>query len=244
MVTRHWIALLVLAPRLCTAGPPYVTDDPEPTDKGHYEIYLFSEASGGRAGVEGSYGIDFNYGAGENLQLTAALPIAFARPTGEPSAHGIGNIELAAKYRFVHGGESGGWDIAFFPRVFLPASSDRVGEKHASLLLPLWFGRKLGEDWSTYGGGGCVLNRGGDSRDFCLAGWVLTHQILPKLEIGAEIVHHSADSRDGRAATQVGAGLKYDISDSLHVLAYAGPSLQNIADNGRYNWYTSVLFTF
>ena len=235
---------LMLLPAAALAGPPYVTDDPEPTDKGHYEVYLFDEASGGRDGVSGSYGIDFNYGAGENLQLTAAIPIVYERPTGERSSSGLGNIELAAKYRFVHNGESGGWDVAFFPRLFLPASSERVGEKHASLLLPLWFQHEWEKDWATFGGGGCVINRGGDSRDFCIAGWALTWQALPKLQLGAELVHQGADSRDGHASTQFGAGMKYDINDSLHLLAYAGPSLQNISETGRYAWYASVLLTF
>jgi len=40
--------LLVLALSVATAppsiaGPPYVTDDPEPTDTGHWENYLFTE---------------------------------------------------------------------------------------------------------------------------------------------------------------------------------------------------------
>jgi len=243
-VTRIYILLLALMPVVAMAGPPYITDDPEPTDYRHYEIYLFSQAGGGRQGVDGAYGVDFNYGATESLQLTAVLPIAFERPAAGKNARGLGNIELAAKYRFAHNAEDGGWDAAFFPRVLLPASSDKVGEKHASLLLPLWFQHDLQKDWSTFGGGGCVIDRGDDAKDFCMAGWALTHQFLPNLQVGAELVHQTADSKDGRASTQVGAGVKYDFNDTLHLLAYAGPSLQNIAANDRYTWYTSLLFTF
>src|ERR1700729_811796 len=45
------------------AGPPYVTDDPEPTDTGHFENYLYIEgthAAGAMAGP--SAGIEINYG--------------------------------------------------------------------------------------------------------------------------------------------------------------------------------------
>jgi hypothetical protein len=35
-------AALLSLPAL--AGPPYITDDPEPTDTGHYEIYFFRRA--------------------------------------------------------------------------------------------------------------------------------------------------------------------------------------------------------
>lgn len=244
-LTRIYILLLAFAPIVAMAGPPYITDDPEPTDYRHFEIYLFLQDGGGRDGIDGAYGVDFNYGATESLQLTAVLPIGFERPKAGPSARGLGNIELAAKYRFMHNSESsGGWDAAFFPRLFLPASSDRVGEKHASLLLPVWFQHDLQKDWSTFGGAGCVINRGGDSKDFCTAGWALTHQLLPNLQLGVELVHQTADSKDGRASTQFGAGMKYDLNDTLHVLAYAGPTLQNISANDRYTWYTSLLFTF
>ena len=34
-------AVLLLAPPAAWAGPPYVTDDPQPTDVGHWEIYNF-----------------------------------------------------------------------------------------------------------------------------------------------------------------------------------------------------------
>lgn len=223
------------------AGPPYVTDDPEPTDYQHYEIYVFSSGSHASDDVSGASGIDFNYGAGHDLQLTAALPFAYDGPRGGERATGIGNIELAAKYRFVHK-EDAGWDIAVFPRLFLPSSSTRVGEKHFSLLLPIWLGTDW-DKWSTFGGGGCQINRGGDSKDFCMAGWALTRQVTENLQLGAEIVHQSADTKGGDSSTQVGAGLRYDLSDRYHVLGYVGPSIQN-AGNDDYAWYTSFLFTF
>jgi hypothetical protein len=244
MITRRLAACVLLAlPAVAWAGPPYVSDDPEPTDLHHYEIYLFAQGSGGRNGAESAYGIDFNYGAGENLQLTAALPFVSARPVGEPSARGIGNIELAAKYRFAN--KSGtGWDIAVFPRLFLPSSSDTVGEKHFSLLIPVWLQHDWDDDrWSTFGGGGCVVNHGGGAQDFCLAGWAITRQVVPNLQLGVEVVHQSADVRGGHSSTQVGFGAKYDLNATLHLLAYAGPSLQNISQGERYAWYASLLIT-
>lgn len=224
------------------AGPPYVTDDPEPTDYHHFEIYLFTGGTHARGDTSGASGIDFNYGATPDLQLTAVLPIAYDSPSGGDTAIGLGNIELAAKIKFLHR-EQLGWDVAFFPRLFLPAGSSRVGERHASLLLPVWVGRDWGE-WSTFGGGGCVISRGGGSQDFCLAGWALARQVLPDLQLGAEIVHQSADTKGGHATSGVGAGLKYDLSDNYHLLAYAGPGLQNAAETNQYSWYASFLFTF
>ena len=243
----HWraapvvLAILLLATR-AIAGPPYVTDDAEPTDKGHFEIYAFATGTGARDGAEGEGGIDFNYGAAEDLQLTAVLPVALSSPDVGPSAANLGNIELAAKYKFLHQDDVG-VDVAFFPRVFLPAGSAEVGERHVSLLLPLWIGRSW-DTWSTFGGGGCVLNRGSDSQNFCQVGLAITKQLSPELQLGAEVYHQTADTRGGKASTGLGVGAIYDLNEHYHLLASAGPGIQNADEAGRYLWYAAVLFTF
>jgi hypothetical protein len=146
------VLLLCVSAAPAWAGPPYVTDDPEPTDEGHYEIYLFAGGASARDGSGGEGGIDFNYGAAPDLQLTAVLPLGWDDPKGGPSSASLGNIELAVKYKFLHQDDAG-VDVAFFPRVFLPAGSDAVGARHVSLLLPFWIARSFG-DWDTFGGGG------------------------------------------------------------------------------------------
>jgi hypothetical protein len=127
------VALVALA-RPALAGPPYVSDDPEPTDYKHFEIYTFSNGAATRGDIGGASGVDFNYGAAPDLQLTATLPIGFDRPASTNASFGLGNIELAAKYRFLHQ-DSFGLDVSVFPRVFLPSPSTNVGNPAASLLL-------------------------------------------------------------------------------------------------------------
>ncbi|HEY3916346.1 MAG TPA: hypothetical protein VGL83_01070 [Stellaceae bacterium] len=244
LTIRGLLALLAL--RLFStsalAGPPYISDDPEPTDYRHYEIYLFANGAAAPDGKSGESGIDFNYGALPDLQLTAVAPLAYNLPRGAAAEIGGGNIELAAKYRFLHQTQIG-WDVAFFPRVFLPSLSSRVGEDHPSLLLPLWM-EKDWDDWSTFGGGGCQIDRGGTSQDFCTIGWALTRQVLPELQLGMEVVHQTAAIKGGRPSTAIGGGLRYDLNDRYHLLAYFGPGLQNTAPTSQYSWYASVLFTF
>jgi hypothetical protein len=236
------LAILAIVSATARAGPPYVSDDPEPTDYQHYEIYVFTDGMNGREGTSGASGIDFNYGAAPDLQLTATVPIAYQSLAERSVAAGFGNTELAAKYRFLHQSEIG-WDVAVFPRVFLPSGSSVVGDRHSSFLLPLWLEEDW-DDWSTFGGGGCELNRGGGSKNFCQAGWVLTRQILPELQLGTEIVHQTADAVGGHPSTGIGVGLRYDVSDNFHLLGYAAPGLQNAAQTARWSWYASVLFTF
>jgi hypothetical protein len=224
------------------AGPPYLTDDPEPTDYKHFEIYTFNSGTVTRDDTGGATGIDFNYGGAPNLQLTATVPLAYDAPAGGPLVGGLGNIELAAKYRFLTQ-QNFGLDVAVFPRVFLPSAASNVGEQHASYLLPIWMEKDWGP-WSAFGGGGCEVNRGGDSRDFCLAGLVVTRQIVDNLQMGLELFHQSADTRGGDATTSLGVGLRYDVNDHYHLLGYVGRGIQNADATDRFNWYTSILFTF
>ena len=235
-VAVAWLSLSALA----FAGPPFLSDDPKPTDFEHYEIYLFANATFASQEKEGAAGIDFNYGATPDLQLTAVLPMAYELSTHEGSRAGVGNIELAAKFRVLHQ-ESVGWDVAIFPRVFLKSPSD-LGEQHAALLIPIWVG-KDGENWSTFGGGGCELNHSGASLNFCLAGWAFTWRAAEALQIGAEVFHQGPDTKGGRASTILGAGATYDISENLHLLGYAGFGLQNTSETGRATAYVSMLFT-
>lgn len=223
------------------AGPPFLADDPQPTDLGHYETYFFTEGATSGDGREGSAGIDFNYGAADDLQLTAVLPIAWAMPDGARASRGPGNIELAAKYKFLHQGDSG-VDLAFFPRVFLPAGNGAVAERHASLLLPLWFQHSR-DTWSTFGGGGCELNRGGDSRDFCLIGLAVTKQALQNSQVGIELYHQTPDADGSRVSTDLNLGATWDLDSHLHLMGSIGTGLQNRAETERTIWYAALLWT-
>jgi len=225
-----------------TAGPPYLSDDPEPTDYRHFEIYAFSNGMATRGDTSGASGIDFNYGGAPNLQLTATIPVAYDSPASGPLVGGLGNIELAAKYRFLTQ-QNAGLDVAVFPRLFLPSGASNVGDQHASFLLPIWMEKDWGP-WSAFGGGGCEINRGGDSRDFCLTGLVVTRQIASNLQMGVEIFHQTPDTRGGEATTSLGVGVRYDLSENYHLLGYVGRGIQNADATDRFNWYTSFLFTF
>jgi hypothetical protein len=234
--------LLIAWHEAAQAGPPFVTDDPQPTDYQHYEVYFFDGGTAVSAGTSSLAGIDFNYGGLPNLQLTAVIPVEFDDPVDADSAHGVGNIQLAAKYRFVRA-EDTGWDIALFPRVFLASPSTAVGERNTSVLLPL-YAEKDWERWSTFGGGGCVINHGGDATNYCTVGWVVARKLAEHLQLGAEIYYQGAEARGGKATTGVGAGLTYDLSEHFHLMGSMGPGLQNAAASNLYTWYAALLVTY
>jgi hypothetical protein len=242
---RKWttitIAMFGLV-RPALAGPPYVSDDPEPTDYRHFEIYTFSNGTAMRGDIGGASGVDFNYGAAPDLQLTATLPAGFDHPAAGGTSIGLSNIELAAKYRFLHQG-SFGLDVSVFPRVFLPSPSKNVGNDRASLLLPVWVQKDWSGGWSAFGGGGCVIS-GRSSQNFCLTGGVVTYQMLPKLQLGVELFHQTADGNGTPTTSSVGLGARYDINDTYHLLGYVRRGFQNANETDQYSWYASVLLTF
>ena len=232
------LLLLGLSLTPAWAGPPYISDDPEPTDYQHFEIYAFGEGVVTRPGMAGESGMDFNYGGAPDLQLTAVIPLAY----DEMGHAGLGNIELAAKYKFLHQDDFG-VDVSLFPRIFLPSAAPNVGAQHAAFFLPVWAEKDF-DKWSLFGGGGCELNRAYDDRNFCQMGVVLTREVVEGLTLGGEIFHQTADVAGGKVTTSLGAGFTYDINAHYHVLAYWGPGLEHTAENGRENWYSAILFTF
>ena len=87
-----FLPLLFLAPLSLHAGPPYITDDPEPVDYRHWEIYLASMLSHDGAGWSGTLPhTEVNYGAAQNLQLHVIAPASFNHPDGETVSSGYGD---------------------------------------------------------------------------------------------------------------------------------------------------------
>jgi hypothetical protein len=239
----HAMSMLVLAAGIgpAVAGPPYQSDDPEPTDFGHFEIYSFDKGAFGRSGSSSASGLDFNYGAAPDLQLTAVVPFGYDAPSDGPSAFGPGNVELAAKYKLIHQ-DTLGLDVSVFPRVFLPSPS-QTGDPYASILVPIW----LQKDWgstSAFGGGGCQFSFHDTAKNFCLYGATVTRQVFNDLQLGVEVFHQTSDGNGAPPSTTLGIGARYDLSDHYHLLGYVARGLENVSQTGSWAWYASVLFTY
>jgi hypothetical protein len=235
------VAMLFASLKPALAGPPYVSDDPQPTDYKHFEIYAFTSGTQTIDGTSGQAGIDFNYGAAPDLQLTAVLPGGFGHPVDGPSELGLGNFQLAAKYRFLHQ-DNFGLDVSFFPRLFLPSTSAAVGDLHSSILLPLWLQKDWGA-WSVFGGGGCVISSDSGG-NHCLAGGVVTRQVTESLRLGIEVSYQSAQANGVPSSTALGLGAQYDFSDHSHLLGYINRGIQSANETDQVSWYTALLFTF
>lgn len=227
------LAALLLA-SAAYAGPPFLTDDPEPTDIGHWEIYapLF-EAEGSGEDFGGSLGAELNYGAAKNLQITVGLPAAFSHDASG-WRWAAGDLEISAKYRFYHD-EDAGLQIAFFPGVTLPTAGHGMGAGRVTALLPVWGQKDFGR-WSVFGGGGYAINPGAGNRDYWTVGVALTREVGERLLVGVEVDRRGADTVGGSASTSLGAGVIYELPGPLRLLASGGPTFDDAGGHGFHSF--------
>ncbi|MEO7551855.1 MAG: transporter [Croceibacterium sp.] len=217
-------------PVAASAGPPFLTDDPEPTDTGHWEIYApFFAAEGSGQDFGGALGAEINYGPVEDVQLTLGLSAAYAHD-GAGWRWGTGDVEASVKYRFYHD-EAAGLQIALFPGISLPTASNGLGAGRVTALLPVWAQQDLGA-WSVFGGGGYALNPGAGNRDYWTGGIALTRTFGKRLLVGFEADRQGPDTVGGRASTSLGMGAIYDLPGPLRLLASGGPTLDDGGGRG------------
>jgi hypothetical protein len=217
---------IMLAPATGYAGPPYVTDDPEPVEFRHWEFYLATQHSVTRTAASGTAPhIEVNYGALPGLQLHVIAPLAYAHPSGGPMFYGVGDIELGAKLRFI---EESAWRpmVGTFPQFEVPvgSASKGLGTGHLHVLIPLWLQKSFGP-WTTYGGGGYWLNPGEGNQDFWYVGWLIQRRLSDLATLGTEVFYTTPDQIDSEANLRFNIGLILDLTEHHHLLFSAGRSI-------------------
>jgi hypothetical protein len=202
-------ALLGLAVTLGTstvrAGPPYITDDPEPVEYRHWEVYLGTLPDHERDGWTATAPhVEINYGALPKLQLHVIAPLTYSAPTRGAAAYGYGDTELGAKYRFL---DERKWTpmIGTFPLVEVPTGSSArgLGNGATQVFVPFWLQKSFG-DWTTYGGWGVCFDR---------------------RTVGAELYHTTPEGPGAESDTRFNLGSTFDITDNHHLLFSAGRSV-------------------
>ena len=216
-IRRTAVAALALAwAAPAFAGPPYITDDPDPTELGHWEVYAFTDGIFQQGEYDGGAGLDLNYGLVADVQLTATLPLDIDSAARPHVARG--ELEFGVKWRFFED-ESRGLSLAVFPRIILPTS--REGGR-TSVLLPLW-GSWSNDRWSVFGGGGYQLKSGADTRDNLIEALAVTRKFGDRLTLGGEIAHEGKDAVGEEGSTTLGLGAIVGLGGPFSLLVSGGP---------------------
>lgn len=242
MAVLFFLFLSAFVPATVWAGPPFITDDPEPVEYRHGELYVSSIYTNNKDGKEGTLPhVELNYGVIPDVQLHLLVPLAFSHQNGGPTMYGIGDTEVGVKYRFIHETDIIP-QVGAFPLVHIPTGdSDRgLGGGHVQVFLPIWLQKSWGP-WTTYGGGGYWVNPGADNKSYWQIGWLAQRDITKALTLGAEVFHFGKQTTDGRDQTGYNIGGIINLSEAHHILFSVGG---DIAGDTRFSAYLGYQWTF
>jgi hypothetical protein len=130
--------ILLIIPAIVNAGPPYDTDDPEPVDFQHWELYC---SSIGTVTADVNLGtaphVEVNYGALPDVQLHVITPLSFYSAKPDKTNYGYGDTEFGIKYRFINK-DSGKFQVGIFPLVELPTGNtqEHLGNGKPQITYP------------------------------------------------------------------------------------------------------------
>ena len=224
------------------AGPPFFTDDPEPVELHHMELYLSWMGTRTPDGASGNLPlVEFNEGILPETQFHLVAPLAYAKPTGSPVTRGYGDTEIGFKVRFLRETDVLP-QIGLFPLVEVPTGSAvrGLGAGHTQVYLPLWIQKSWGP-WTSYGGYGWWRNPGDGQRNWHYLGWLLQRDLSERLTLGGELFRRSATTLDGRTSDGFNLGAILNLSDRDHLLVSAGRNLSGDRETHLYLGYQMTL---
>jgi hypothetical protein len=219
------LLLILLLSSQSYAGPPFVTDDPQPVDYKHWELYIASGQSFSENETIATLPhMEFNYGIIPEVQLHIILPMEYSH-IGSTSKYRFSNTELGIKYRFVDETESRP-QMGVFPLLELPTESNSGDERSKSIqaFFPLWIQKSWG-DFTIYGGGGYWLNPGSDKKNSLLLGWEAQYNFSKALTLGGELFYQTPEDINSTASTSFNIGGYINLTDENHLLFSLGHTL-------------------
>ncbi len=214
------------------AGPPFQTDDPDPVEFHHFEMYAFELSDGTtQAGTTlATPAYEVNYGVVPNVQLHLVLPFTTVFAPDGPNQHGMGDTELGAKIRFVKETKRMP-EIGIFPFFEFPSgNADKgLGVGKTWYRMPVWLQKSWGPEdrqWTSYGGGGYTIVPQDGFVNFPFAGWLVQRQISKKVTLGSELFGHGPQTPDTtRSSTMLDLGGIYEFKPGFDLLFAGGRSV-------------------
>jgi hypothetical protein len=224
------------------AGPPFVTDDPEPADFRRWEVnYALTGTLAEGGGGASLPLIDANYGALPDLQLHVQPQLAAVRTNGR-ARFGIGDTEIGAKYRFIEEDDHG-WVpmVAVYPLFEIPTGDRRrgLGAGVGQTFLPIWVQKRV-DKWTAYGGSGYWIDPGARGKNAAFVGAVLLYQVTARLQVGGEAFYQAARTSGGADAPGFNLGGTYGVGEDYHLLFSAGRGLADPAAINRFSAYLGL----
>lgn len=238
--------LLTIASASAIAGPPFVTDDPEPVEYQHSEIaYALTMEHNQEGTAVEAPSIDINYGLLPDVQIHMQPKLTYEK-TSTHKHYGVDNLEVGIKYRFFnYHDQKVNWMVATYPMLLLPTADKTLNpdRREIQTFLPIWVQRDS-KDWSIYGGAGYRINQGNNTKNSYFVGITALYHVADNLQLGGELFHESPDQNNGKASVGFNLGGKYDLSNHYHLLFSSGKGLVNIGSTNKLSAYLAIQSTF
>lgn len=223
---KIWPALIgigcLLAPGPVQAGPPFVTDDPEPPPPAGWEINVpfIIERTPGTTEMDAPL-FDLNYGL-PDIQLKLEVPIKIVHEDSNGTLAGAGDLLIGVKWRFFYS-EKSQLQLGIYPQLLVPSGDHArgLGEGRTAFVLPL-VAQKNWEKWTLYGNVGYWWRTAAETRNYFYAGAVLERDINQRLTLGAELFGNSPKERGGHSELAFNVGGVWKLNEHLNLLFSGG----------------------
>jgi hypothetical protein len=204
------------------AGPPFVTDDPEPPPPGGWEINVpfILERTPGKTEMDAPL-FDLNYGL-PDIQLKLEIPIEVVHEDSNGTLADAGDLLLGVKWRFLNI-EKSQLQLGIYPQLLIPTGNQArgLGEGRVAFVLPLVAQKSWGK-WTLYGNVGYWWRTAAETRNYFYAGAVLERDINERLTLGVELFGNSPKDRGGRSDFAFNIGGTWRLSTHLNLLFAGG----------------------
>lgn len=204
------------------AGPPFVTDDPEPPPPGGWEINIpfILERTPGNTEMNAPL-FDLNYGL-PNIQLNLQFPIEIEHEDNNGTAAGLGDMLLGVKWRFFNN-EKSQLQIGMYPELLVPTGdhSRGLGEGRVAFVLPL-VAQKSWDKWTLFGNIGFWWRTAAGARTYVYAGAVLEREINDRLTLGVELFGNPPKEHGSRSDVAFNLGGTWKLNRHLNLLFTGG----------------------
>lgn len=234
-----FVCVLDASASRAVAGPPYLTDDPVPTDYGGLELYEFATTTkdAGVSTETQAPSLEINWGAVRNIQISATFTYNFLSvpshpldvvPQGIPGAtvSGYGDTEFGVKYRFLQETAQRP-QVSFYPSIEIPTgnSQNGIGNGRVWYRLPVWAEKSWGR-WTTYGGGGYALNNAPGTKNFGFGGALLQRDLSDNVSVGGELYYQEPQFHGDRYSMFYNGGSYITLDKGFGILFSLGHTLR------------------
>jgi hypothetical protein len=224
-------------PLRALAGPPYDTDDPDPTDYRNYEIYagITTHRDLGDSTSELPF-LEINYGLMPNVQFSVHAGDAEQTTPGANNAYGFEDFQMGLKVRFIQENAYSP-QVSFYPQVTFATGAPGVGAGHGTLFLPVWAQKTIGRV-TVFGGGGYYFDRDDTGTGDWQAGIAATYQLDRDDNLGMEFTRTTL--HDDYEQSDVGFGYIHSLGKVHALLFSAGRSFgpqPHFRGYAAYGWF-------